>query len=54
MAPGSGAAPTEADEAVRGIVTVEDDHAEGGIGDAVLEVFAESRSRPRIVTSPGR
>ena len=31
------------------IVTVEDHHSEGGIGDAVLEVFADSSSRPRII-----
>jgi transketolase len=40
----------EAAEATGVIVTVEDHHAEGGIGDAVLEVFADSSSRPRIVT----
>ena len=40
----------EAAEATGVIVTVEDHHPEGGIGDAVLEVFAESSSRPRIVT----
>jgi transketolase len=40
----------EAAEATGVIVTVEDHHPEGGIGDAVLEVFAESGSRPRIVT----
>ncbi len=39
----------EAAEATGVIVTVEDHHAEGGIGDAVLEVFADSSSRPRIV-----
>ncbi len=32
------------------IVTVEDHHPEGGIGDAVLEVFADDASRPRSVT----
>jgi transketolase len=44
-------APTliEAAEATGAIVTVEDHHPEGGIGDAVLEVFADSDSRPRIV-----
>ncbi len=31
------------------IVTVEDHYPEGGIGDAVLEVFADDASRPRIV-----
>ncbi|MDE3025526.1 MAG: transketolase [Acidobacteriota bacterium] len=32
------------------IVTVEDHHPEGGIGEAVLHVFAASEARPRIVT----
>jgi transketolase len=41
---------TEAAEATGAIVTVEDHHPEGGIGDAVLEVFADSSARPRIVT----
>jgi len=40
----------EAAEATGAIVTVEDHHAEGGIGDAVLEVFADGTSRLRIVT----
>jgi transketolase len=40
----------EAAEATGVIVTVEDHHAEGGIGDAVLEVFADSSTRPRIIT----
>jgi transketolase len=40
----------EAAEATGAIVTIEDHHAEGGIGDALLEVFADSSSRPRIVT----
>ena len=40
---------TEAAEATGAIVTVEDHHPEGGIGDAVLEVFADSDLRPRIV-----
>ncbi|WP_246144447.1 transketolase [Actinacidiphila oryziradicis] len=40
----------EAAEATGLIVTVEDHHAEGGIGNAVLEVFADHTSRPRIVT----
>jgi transketolase len=40
----------EAAEATGAIVTVEDHHPEGGIGDAVLEVFADSSARPRIVT----
>jgi transketolase len=39
----------EAAEATALIVTVEDHHPEGGIGDAVLEVFADATSRPRIV-----
>jgi transketolase len=39
----------EAAEATAVIVTVEDHHPEGGIGDAVLEVFADATSRPRIV-----
>jgi len=40
----------EAAEATGALVTIEDHHPEGGIGDAVLEVFADSTSRPRIVT----
>jgi transketolase len=40
----------EAADATGVIVTVEDHHPEGGIGDAVLEVFADSDWRPRIVT----
>jgi transketolase len=40
----------EAADATGILVTVEDHHAEGGIGDAVLEVFADSNSRPRILT----
>lgn len=40
----------EAAEATEGIVTVEDHHAEGGLGEAVLEVFAAAEARPRIVT----
>jgi transketolase len=39
---------TEAAEATGAIVTVEDHHPEGGIGDAVLEVFADSSDMPRI------
>ena len=31
------------------LITVEDHFAEGGLGDAVLEVFADSEVRPRIV-----
>ena len=33
----------------RGIVTIEDHWPEGGLGDAVLAVFADSDQRPRIV-----
>ena len=40
----------DAAEATGLIVTVEDHHPEGGIGDAVLEVFADTTSRPRVVT----
>jgi len=40
----------EAAEATGAIVTVEDHNPEGGIGEAVLHVFAESEQRPRIVT----
>ena len=40
----------EAAEATGAIVTVEDHNPEGGIGEAVLHVFAESAQRPRIVT----
>ncbi|HXT43564.1 MAG TPA: transketolase [Pseudonocardiaceae bacterium] len=40
----------DAAEATGVIVTVEDHHPEGGIGDAVLEVFADTSSRPRIGT----
>ena len=40
----------DAAEATGLIVTVEDHHPEGGIGEAVLEVFADTSSRPRIVT----
>jgi transketolase len=40
----------EAAEATGAILTVEDHHPEGEIGDAVLEVFADDASRPRIVT----
>jgi transketolase len=31
------------------LITVEDHWPEGGLGDAVLEVFADSEARPRIV-----
>ena len=31
------------------MVTVEDHWAEGGLGDAVLEVFADDDERPRVV-----
>jgi transketolase len=40
----------EAAEATGMIVTVEDHHPEGGLGDAVLEVLADTTSRPRIVS----
>jgi transketolase len=40
----------DAAEATGTIVTVEDHHPEGGIGDAVLEVFADATARPRVVT----
>jgi transketolase len=40
----------EAAEATEEIVTGEDHHAEGGLGEAVLEVFAAAEARPRIVT----
>ena len=40
----------EAADATGAIVTVEDHHAEGGIGEAVLHAFAASVARPRIVT----
>lgn len=40
----------DAAEATGTIVTVEDHHPEGGIGDAVLEVFADTTARPRVVT----
>ncbi|MGI8623243.1 MAG: transketolase, partial [Solirubrobacteraceae bacterium] len=40
----------EAADATGAILTVEDHHPEGGIGDAVLEVFADTATRPRIVT----
>jgi transketolase len=36
-------------EATSGIVTVEDHWPEGGIGEAVLSVFAEADERPRVV-----
>jgi transketolase len=39
----------EAADATGVLVTVEDHHPEGGIGDAVLEVFADNDSRPRIL-----
>lgn len=32
------------------IVTIEDHHPEGGIGEAVLEVFAGTSTRPRVAT----
>jgi transketolase len=37
-------------EATGGIVTVEDHWPEGGIGEAVLSVFAEDDERPRVVS----
>jgi transketolase len=40
----------EAAEATGMIVTVEDHHPEGGLGDAVLEVLADTTARPRIVS----
>jgi transketolase len=40
----------EAAAATGAIVTVEDHHAEGGLGEAVLQVFAASESPPMIVT----
>jgi transketolase len=40
----------EAAAATGAILTIEDHHPEGGIGDAVLEVFADTTTRPRIVT----
>jgi transketolase len=39
----------DAAEATGLVVTVEDHHPEGGLGDAVLEVFADTTSRPRLV-----
>jgi transketolase len=39
----------DAAEATGLLVTVEDHHPEGGLGDAVLEVFADTTSRPRLV-----
>jgi transketolase C-terminal domain/subunit len=38
----------EAAEATGSFVTVEDHYPEGGIGDAVLEVFADKAERPPI------
>jgi transketolase len=40
----------EAAAATGAIVTVEDHHPEGGLGEAVLQVFAARDLRPRIVT----
>jgi transketolase len=37
-------------EATGAIVTVEDHWPEGGLGEAVLSVFAEDEERPRVVT----
>ncbi|SPF00061.1 transketolase [Streptomyces sp. MA5143a] len=39
----------EAAERTGCLVTVEDHHAEGGLGDAVLEAFADGRPVPRLV-----
>src|SRR5919201_4163538 len=39
----------EAAEAAGRIVTVEDHWPEGGLGDAVLEAFADGRPGPRVV-----
>jgi transketolase len=39
----------EAGETTGAIVTVEDHHPEGGLGDAVLEVFASRASPPRVL-----
>ena len=38
-----------AGEATGALVTVEDHWPEGGLGEAVLSVFAEDEARPRIV-----
>ena len=40
----------EAAAATGAIVTVEDHHAEGGLGEAVLQALAGSESPPRVVT----
>ncbi|MER6142585.1 transketolase [Streptomyces sparsogenes] len=44
-------APTlrEAAELTGGLVTVEDHHPEGGLGDAVLEAFGDGRPAPRTI-----
>lgn len=44
-------APTirEAAERTGRLITVEDHWPQGGLGDAVLDVFADGRSRPRII-----
>lgn len=44
-------APTirEAAERTGRLITVEDHWPQGGLGDAVLDIFADGRSRPRIV-----
>jgi transketolase len=39
----------DAAEATGLLVTVEDHHPEGGLGDAVLEVFADTTARPRLI-----
>jgi transketolase len=41
---------SEAAAATGAIVTIEDHHAEGGLGEAVLQAFAGSTSPPTIVT----
>ncbi|MEU5610074.1 transketolase [Streptomyces sparsogenes] len=39
----------EAAELTGGLVTVEDHHPEGGLGDAVLEAFGDGRPAPRTI-----
>jgi transketolase len=39
----------EAAERTGCLLTVEDHHAEGGLGDAVLDAFADGRPVPRLV-----
>jgi transketolase len=38
----------EAAEATGAVITFEDHHPEGGLGDAVLEALSATASRPRI------